>query len=453
MDRRKWIGLGALALAAFLGLGFWGHSQSTARGSAEAALTGQYQRAFYATLDNVQNVHVLLGKAKVSSSKTQLADLFSQVRAQAFAAQENLTQLPVSDMVASRTAKFLTQVGDFAGTMLTRTATGQVPDQTQLQTLSSLYSQSGDLNGQLRDAEAKSGSGKLFLSNLVAQARNKLTGQGKNLASQNLSTIDTQMQKYPGLIYDGPFSDQPAGGQAALQGPPTSADQAGNIALNFIDRVSGVQYQSKFTGSVKGTVPSYRVQVSPVNSKADGSSTVDVASTGGRVAWFLDPRPVTTSTWTVGRAQDKALSFAGSRGLGTFVATYHRLSNNQAIFSLVRDDGGVKIYPQQVKVSVALDNGQVVGFEGTSNLFHSQVKPANKVVLTAQQAGNLVKNTVAVGPGTLSIIPDGRGGELYAYEFSGRQDGDTYLVYINAQNGNEEQILRVADTPNGQLTI
>ena len=453
MDRRKWIALGGLALAGFVALGLWGRSQSTARGSAEASLTGQYQRAFYATLDNIQNVHVLLGKAKVSSDKAQLADLFSQVRAQAFAAQENLTQIPVSDVVASRTAKFLTQVGDFAGTMLMRTASGQVPDQNQQSTMASLYNQSGDLNKQLRDAEAKNGAGKLYLANLVAGSKSKLTGQGQNLASQDLSTIDTQMQKYPGLIYDGPFSDNPSRGKTTLPGPPTATGQVGTIAVNYLDRVPGVQYQGKFSGSVKGDLPSYRVQVSPVNSTADATSTVDVAASGGKVVWYLDSRPVSSSTWSVDRARDKALSFLGDRGLGTFVPTYHRLANNLAIFNLVREDGGVKIYPQQVKVSVALDNGQVVGFEGRDYLANSQLKPSNQVVLNAGQAGRLVKGGLAAGPGLLSLIPDGRGGELYAYEFSGRQDGDTYLVYINAQNGKEERILRVADTPGGQLTI
>jgi len=455
MDQRRWAGITtAVGVAAFVLLGLWGWSEHTARTAVEATLTGNYQRAFYATLDNVQNLHVMLGKVRVAGSRNQMANLFSQIRSQAMAAQENLTQLPVADTVASRTAKFLTQVGDFAGSMLNGTSDGHMPDQGQQKTLASLYSQSGDLNRQLREAEAKNrAGGRLYWANLLSQAKSGLKSREQDPAAQDLSAIDTQMQKYPGLIYDGPFSDNPSPPKTTVPGPPTPTAQLPSLALKFLDPLPGVRYQGRFAGSVKANPPAYRVQVTPVQAGADGPVTVDVTATGSHVAWFLDARPVKSTNWGVNQARAKAVSFLAARGMGEFVPTYHRLANNQAIFNLVREAGGVRYYPQQVKVAVALDNGQVVGFEGTGYLGDAGLHPSNKVALTPGQAARLVKGTVAAGPGRLSVIPDGRGGALYAYEFSGRQDGDTYLVYINAENGNEEKILRVADTPGGQLTI
>ena len=452
MDRRKWMVLGGLALAAFVVLGWWGQSQAASRGSVEAALTGQYQRSFYAALDNIQNAHVLLGKAMVAGDKVQLADLFSQVRAQAFAAQENLTQMPVPATVEPRAAKFLTQVGDFAGGMVRRTAGGQVLDQGQRNTLADLYRQSGQLNQQLRAAEGQSGSGRLYLADAPAGAKGRVGGRGP--AASDLSGINTRMEKYPGPVYDGPFAENVVRGRITLPGPPTAMNQLGTIAVNFLDRVPGVRYQGRYTGSVKGDLPAYRVQVSPVNSRADAPTTMDIAANGGKVVWYLDPRAVSRGGWIVARARDKALSFLGERGMGTFVSTFHRLAGNVAIFSLARVEGGVTDYARQVKVSVALDNGQVVGYEGRDYLANSRLRPANKVVLNAAQAGRLVKAGLAAGPGALVLIPDDRGGELYVYEFSGRQDGDSYLVYINAQNGKEERILRVAPAPGGgQVTL
>lgn len=449
MDRRRWMALGGAALAALVVLGFWGRSQYVARASAQASLTGQYQRAFYAALDNIQNVHVLLGKARVAADKAQLADLFSQVRAQAFAAQENLAQVPVPDAMAARTPRLLTQTGDFAAAMLRQTAQGRVPDAKQEADLAGLYRQAGTLNRQLRQAADKSGPGRLYLADGAAQSR----AGGKSAASRDLAAVDSEMQKYPGLIYNGPFSDNPARGVTKLPGPPTSPDQAGAIAVGFLDRLGGVQYRATYDGMVKGDLPSYRVVVSPLNSKADAQSTVDVTTRGGKVVWYLDPRPVAGSTWSLARARGKAVSFLAQRGLGTFVPDYYRVGNNVATFNLVPVESGVKVYPRQVRVAVAMDNGQVVGFEGTDYLAGNGLKPSNKVVLDAAQAARLVKAGLAGGPGSLALIPDGRGGELYAYEFSGKHDGATYLVYINAQNGREERILRVADAPGGRLTI
>ena len=39
------------------------------------------------------------------------------------------------------------------------------------------------------------------------------------------------------------------------------------------------------------------------------------------------------------------------------------------------------------------------------------------------------------------------------WEFKGKVDDNEFLVYINAENGKEEEILVIKDTPNGVLTM
>ena len=43
--------------------------------------------------------------------------------------------------------------------------------------------------------------------------------------------------------------------------------------------------------------------------------------------------------------------------------------------------------------------------------------------------------------------------EIFCYEFKGNVEGIDFLVYINAETGNEEDILVIKDTPNGTLTM
>ena len=38
------------------------------------------------------------------------------------------------------------------------------------------------------------------------------------------------------------------------------------------------------------------------------------------------------------------------------------------------------------------------------------------------------------------------------YEFKGKVDEREFLVYINAENGKEEDVLVITNTPNGTLT-
>ena len=53
----------------------------------------------------------------------------------------------------------------------------------------------------------------------------------------------------------------------------------------------------------------------------------------------------------------------------------------------------------------------------------------------------------------LAVIPTEWESEILCYEFKGTINDTDYLVYINAETGEEEDILLIVDTPNGILTM
>ena len=53
----------------------------------------------------------------------------------------------------------------------------------------------------------------------------------------------------------------------------------------------------------------------------------------------------------------------------------------------------------------------------------------------------------------LAVIPTEWQSEILCYEFKGKVQDTEFLVYINAENGREEDILVIKDTPNGILTM
>ena len=53
----------------------------------------------------------------------------------------------------------------------------------------------------------------------------------------------------------------------------------------------------------------------------------------------------------------------------------------------------------------------------------------------------------------LAVIPTEWQSELLCYEFKGKVEDREFLVYINAENGREEDILMITNTPNGTLTM
>jgi hypothetical protein len=53
----------------------------------------------------------------------------------------------------------------------------------------------------------------------------------------------------------------------------------------------------------------------------------------------------------------------------------------------------------------------------------------------------------------MAVIPLESKREVLCYEFKGKFDDKNFLVYINAETGQEEKILLLLETPNGILTM
>ena len=111
------------------------------------------------------------------------------------------------------------------------------------------------------------------------------------------------------------------------------------------------------------------------------------------------------------------------------------------------------MYPDLIKLKVALDNGQILGIETTGYLNNHTQRDVSKVKITKEQAKEKLNKNLNIQSETLAIIPTEWKTEKLCYEFKGKVEETEYLVYINAENGEEEQILIITNTPNGVLTM
>ena len=114
---RKWIIPTVLGLMVMGAIGIWGNTQRLANRNTEIFLDNKYQRAFFDLTDQVQSLEVLLSKSMVAADPRLDLSLLMDLRQQAAFAQSNLGQLPLVDSLATRTSKFLTQVGDYADSL------------------------------------------------------------------------------------------------------------------------------------------------------------------------------------------------------------------------------------------------------------------------------------------------------------------------------------------------
>jgi germination protein YpeB len=445
-----WVLLGLLVLLTVLG---WGYNERAEKLAMRKTLDTQNQKAFTEMVDSVENVEINLGKSIVSGSTANSAVIMGDIWRQANQAQSRLNELPVSSPVLERTSKFLAQTGDYAYSLTRVMAKGQRLSQEETDKLKTLHTQAGDLSQQLHKIFNSAEDGRFTWGELNSSIQRRLPKADDNL-SGSMKSIDKKMQEYPTLIYDGPFSDHinkinPRG----VTGKRIDRDDALDIARSFVDIPQGKIRKVSHLQTVNGEIPIFRVRVTSKNSKVYGVTDVDVSVTGGHVIMATNNRAVPNRHFSERKALKKAADFLKGKGLGAMENTFYTVQNNILLAAFANVQQSVLIYPDQVKVQVALDTGQVMGYEALNYYMthYKRTLPAPKI--TVNQARQKVSKNLKIEGSRLALIPRTVGGEVLTYEFRGKIKGDTYYVYINALTGAEENILKLFGSGEGTLAM
>jgi len=149
----------------------------------------------------------------------------------------------------------------------------------------------------------------------------------------------------------------------------------------------------------------------------------------------------------------KALDFLTKRGFKNMTSAYSEKYENAAIFNFVPLQSGAIIYPDMVKVKVALDNGEVVGFDAKGYYMNHRDRDLKPPKLTEEEAMKKLSRNLKVQSSRLAVIPLENKVEVLTYEFKGTHAGDTFYVYIDASTGKEVKVLQQVKTYKGDLTM
>lgn len=133
--------------------------------------------------------------------------------------------------------------------------------------------------------------------------------------------------------------------------------------------------------------------------------------------------------------------------------TYYMKEGNVITVNYAYNQNDVIVYPDLIKVKIALDNGEVLGIEATKYLnSHKEKRELKEVKVTKEQATELINPSLEIKAVNQAIIPTEWHTEIQCWEVQGNTGENDFLVYINVETGAEEDILMIIDTPNGTLT-
>jgi spore germination protein len=443
----------SIVIVVISAVAIWGIYQYKHAANLRQELDNQYNRVFYDMIGYVNNVEVLLGKSLISSTTNKTAATLQEAWRQANMAQTDLGQLPVSQPVLANTSKFLTQVGDLAYSLNNQNMGGKALSDDQYKTIEQLYGFSTSLGNNLNELHSQLSQGRIKWGDLARKGTRLFSKASSSLSIEQFENIDKTFQEYPSLIYDGPFSDHMTTTEAkGLTGEEMDIEKAKENVIKLFgkDRVSSVENISK---DDTGPIKTYSYRVSFNNVDENQNAYVDVTQKGGHIFWMLYNRPVGEKKIEIDKAKELGKKFLETMGFKDMVDTYYISEDGTAVINYAYKQGEVVIYPDLIKLKIALDTGEVIGLEAKGYLSSHTVRdiPAPKISL--EEARGAISHRVEILSSGLAIIPTDYKTEIFTYEFKGKLNNRDFLVYINAEDGREENILMIINTPNGILTM
>lgn len=442
MYRRLSMIMFPLMTVLFIGALYWGYQEHQEKNSVLLKAENSYQRAFGDLTYYVHKLNDQLGNTLAVNSTSLDFHRKGLVNVWRITseAQHAVSQLPLSYVPFANADNFLSRVSNFAYKTAVRDLNKQPLSDEEFKTLRSLYDSSTKISTQLGDLQNNIMSSSLrWMDVELALAANE--EETTNPVVSSLRTVNEDATKYAELDW-GPavnsmYTDETI---EMLSGSPITAEEAAELAAKFVGtEVSNIDITEN------GQESSYPTFTATVKDDADGDKKLTITAKGGKLVTFSHYRDVQGTKLSLQQAEGKAGEFAEQHGYHNMEAVSYDEYDHTGTFTFVHElDNDTLVYPDKITVKVALDDGEIVGFQATEYVTNHRERQIGEPSVSLQQARGALNPELQVQEQRMAIIDGDLGEEVLCYEFTGEINEQIYRIYINAETGLEETIEKMS---------
>ncbi|MGV8145926.1 MAG: germination protein YpeB [Alkaliphilus sp.] len=448
---RKNVAIFVLTIITLIAL-VWGYYQYIEKNDFHTYLDIQFQRKFFDLIGHVENLQVDLAKAMVSGNNQDMIKFLNSAVKHSYLAQEKLTQLPFNHARIRNTERFLSQIGDYSTAMINRSIRGYTLGKEESETMLELHKFANFLSKQLIGLQEQIVKDGINFGDLRREGDNRLELVDEHMKNLNIANIEERMQEYPELIYDGPFSEHLKDVKSRLKGRKIDENEAIEIAMSILENqeISSIKVLSEINNTA---IEGFYLVGELYDENAPHEVSFAISKIGGKMIWYLNNREISEIKLEKDEAVHMASEFLENKGLKNMAPTYILSYDGQTVINFAYEKNKVIIYPDLIKVKIALDNGEVIGFEAEGFLLNHYERHILEPELSEEEAKERLSGTAEVLNARLAIIPTAGNEEILCYEFKIKFGEDNYLVYINANTGTQEKILLMIQEEGGTLVM
>ena len=437
-----------LILSILLGISVYNFYQKDKQ--VKLTMSTSYNMAFNELVGYVQNIENYLAKATISSDSKHGAETLTEVWRQADIAVSYLSQIPLNTEELTKTAKFLNQVSEYSYALSIKNINNEDLTQEELDNLEMLHNYSLELKDSLNQMLEELNNGTLTWEEINKNQKGDYVKQVDNVAIDTLVNIDNNFNEYAGLIYDGAFSEHiQKMEKKGLTGEDVTEEQAKQTVKDFIgqEKIEDIHLNAFIEN---GDIPVYDFSVDLKDN--DETANISISKKGGKVVIMNINRYVDEEKISREQANEIGKNFLTQKGFENMKETYFQTEENVITINYAYTQEDVTIYPDLIKLKIALDNGEILGIETNGYLNSHTEREIPETKIKIEEAKEKLNPRLSIESEGLAIIPTEWKTEIFCYEFKGKVEETEFLVYINAETGDEENILVIIETPGGILT-
>lgn len=408
------------------------------------------QHSFSELVTSMNEIDSALQKSVYATSPSMISSVCTQVYGKAMSAEMAMGELPYSCYELENTASFIAKVGDYAYSLSRNASNSDGYTEEEYENLVSLSKTANLLSDNLTQLYADIQSGSISISEISeSEAAEDKAADSIGYLGDSFKLIENEFPEIPSLIYDGPFSEHISGMESQMlkNAKSISEDDALKLASEFTGLKSSVL---AISGTREGDLPVYIVN----GAAYGGDVTLEITAAGGYMSYYSNNRDVNSAEMSRENAVSAAEQFLLDHGFKSMEHTYWTVADNVITINFAYSQDGVICYNDLIKVSVALDNGRIVGFEGKGYILSHMERDIPESMVAKEDAQKLVNSDLKILSHSMAIIPTMGKNEVYCHEFKCENpDGKHYIVYVNAVTGDQEDILILIEDENGTLTL
>ncbi len=390
------------------------------------AQENKYNYSFSEVVNYINNIENYLAKAMISKSTTHSAETLNKIWADSNLAIVYFENIPFVNEGSNKSIKFLNQVSDYCYTLSRKSLNGEELTEEDFANLKTLYNYSLNLKNVLNELSRELNNGTISWEDLNTKTDLAFEEEDINI----FSSIESNFDDYEGLIYDGAYSDYVKQTEKlGLTGDDIDEETAKSKVQGFFENQRIKEITSN--GIINGDdIESYSFTL---KTEQNEDISVDVSKKGGWFVNVLSDKDVKEEKISAEEAVELGKDYLSKMGYSNMKETYYTKLQNIITVNYAYYENNITMYPDLIKVKIALDDGDILGMEAAGYLNNHIARQNLNVGISLDEAKSKLNKNLEILSEGLAVIPEeSTKEEIFCYEFKGKVENREFLVYINA---------------------